>query len=166
MTFVNIIAVIIAPIAAVKIGQSLQDNAQHRKDKMGIFKTLMTTRFSWTIESVQAMNVIEIVFADDDKVCSAWKAYYEQCCVQNPTDMQLQQVKTEKEKFLEAMANSLGCKDKVTWETIQNPYVPNWMLNAMQQQQTIQNGQEELAKAAATFSQIMLANAATQNSHQ
>jgi hypothetical protein len=64
------------------------------------------------------------------------------------------------------MANSLGYKDKVTWETIQNPYVPNWMLNAMQQQQTIQNGQEELAKAAATFSQIMLANAATQNSHQ
>jgi hypothetical protein len=64
------------------------------------------------------------------------------------------------------MANSLGYKDQVTWETIQNPYVPDWMLNAMQQQQTIQNGQEEFAKVAATFSQIMLANAASKHSQQ
>jgi hypothetical protein len=166
MAFVNIAAVIAAPIAAVKIGQSLQDKAQRRKDKMDIFKTLMTTRYSWTIESVQAMNVIEIVFADDDKVCNAWKMYHEKCYVQNPTDAQLQQIKTAKEKLLEAMAKSLGYKDKVTWETIQNPYLPDGMLNAMQQQQTIQNGYEEMAKAAAAFSQLMHAIAASQNSQQ
>jgi hypothetical protein len=166
ITFVNIAAVIIAPIAAVKIGQSLQDKAQRRKDKMDIFKTLMTTRYSWTVESVQAMNVIEIVFADDNKVCSTWKAYHEKCCVQSPTDVQLQQIKTAKEKLLESMANSLGYKDQVTWETIQNPYVPDWMLNAMQQQQTIQNGQEELAKAMAMLLQLMMTNAASQNSQQ
>jgi hypothetical protein len=166
IAIINIAALILIPIVAVLIGQYLQTRAEKRKDKMEVFKTLMTTRYSWTVESVRAMNIIEIVFADDDTVCNAWKKYYEKCCVQNPTDAQLQQIKTAKEKLLESMANSLGYKDKVTWETIQNPYVPDWMLNAMQQQQTIQNGQEEFAKVAATFSQIMLANSTSQNSQQ
>jgi hypothetical protein len=112
------------------------------------------------------MNVIEFVFADDDKVCSAWKIYHEKCYVQNPTDAQLQQIKTAKEKLLEAMANSLGYKDQVTWETIQNPYVPDGMLNSMQQQQTIQNGQAEFAKVAAALLQWVNANVASQNSQQ
>jgi hypothetical protein len=166
MSILNILAVISIPIVAVVVGQRLQDRAEARKDKMDIFKTLMTTRYGWTVESVRALNVIEIVFADDEKVCTAWKTYYERCCVQNPSDMQVQQIKTAQDKLLEAMANALGYKDKVTWETIQNPYVPNWMLDAMQRQQTIQNGQEEFAKVAATFRQIVLANAASQNSQQ
>ena len=36
---------------------------------MQIFKILMTSRiFGWTNESVQAMNLIDIVFADDKDV--------------------------------------------------------------------------------------------------
>ncbi len=36
MMWINIIAVIAAPIAAVVIGQKLQDRAEKRKDKMAI----------------------------------------------------------------------------------------------------------------------------------
>ena len=32
------------------------------------------------------------------------------------------------------MAKSLGYKDKVTWETIQNPYVPDGMIRQWQEQ--------------------------------
>ena len=42
MMWVNIIAVIVAPIAAVVIGQKLQDRAEKRKDKMAVFKAVMT----------------------------------------------------------------------------------------------------------------------------
>ena len=65
----NLIAIVVIPIAAVIIGQYLQDRAEIRKDKMHIFKVLMTSRiYGWTQESVHCLNIIDIVFADDKKV--------------------------------------------------------------------------------------------------
>ena len=54
----NLIAIIVIPIAAVIIGQHLQNRAEKRKDKMEIFKTLMISRNGWTEESVRALNII------------------------------------------------------------------------------------------------------------
>lgn len=39
----NLIAIIVIPIAAVLIGQWLQSQSEKRKDKMQIFKILMTS---------------------------------------------------------------------------------------------------------------------------
>lgn len=62
MEIINLIALIVVPIAAVYIGQKLQDREQKRKDKIQIFKILMTSRiFGWTNDSVQAMNLIDVV---------------------------------------------------------------------------------------------------------
>lgn len=55
IAIVNIIAVIVAPIVAVKVGQYLQDRAQLRKDKMDIFRTLMANRTGWSA----AKNTVE-----------------------------------------------------------------------------------------------------------
>ena len=143
----NIIAIVLIPIVAVIVGQKLQDRAEKRRDKLTVFKVLMTNRFCWSPESVYAMNIIDIVFADDETVRQAWKAYYEKLCIQEPDEMQIKQIKTAQEKMLESMAASLGYKDKITWDTIQNPYIPKGMLTAAQQQQVIQNGQEQFAVA-------------------
>ena len=70
----NLIAIIVAPIAAVLIGQWLQDRSEKRKDKLAIFKTLMFSRNGWSPESVRALNIIDIVFSDDDTV-PALKSY-------------------------------------------------------------------------------------------
>lgn len=59
---INIVALIVVPIVAVLIGQYLQDRAQKRKDKMEIFKTLMIARNTLTVESVRALNSIDIIF--------------------------------------------------------------------------------------------------------
>lgn len=166
IAIVNIVAVIVAPIAAVLAGQLLQDRSQKRKDKLNIFKTLMVNRYGWSVESVQAMNVIEIVFSDDDNVLNAWKEFYDKSCVESPDEMQLKKMQTAKDKLLETIAQSLGYKQKVTWETIQNPYIPKGMIDAMQQQQTIQTGQVEWAKAAGMFAQMMNANSAFQQPKQ
>ena len=143
----NIIAIVLIPIVAVIVGQKLQDRAEKRRDKLTVFKVLMTNRFCWSPESVYAMNIIDIVFADDETVRQAWKAYYDKLCIQEPNEMQIKQIKTAQEKMLESMAASLGYKDKITWDTIQNPYIPKGMLTAAQQQQVIQNGQEQFAVA-------------------
>ena len=60
------------------------------------------------------------------------------------------------------MAISLGYKDKITCETIQNPYVPKGMMDAMDQQQTIQKGPTELAKIAGAFAQMINTNTVNQ----
>lgn len=74
----NLIAIVVIPIVAVLIGQYLQNRAEIRKDKMQIFKTLMTSRiYGWTQESVHCLNIIDIVFADDKTVRDAWKDLYD-----------------------------------------------------------------------------------------
>lgn len=131
----NLIAIIIIPIVAVLIGQWLQNRSEKRKDKMHIFKTLMTSRiYGWTQESVHCLNIIDIVFSDDESVRKAWKDLYDKYCVQNPDETQLKKIQNAQYKLLETIAVSLGYKDKVTWETIQNPYIPNGMLQQIKAQ--------------------------------
>ena len=138
----NVIAIIIAPIVSVKIAQSLQDKAKIRQDKMETFKTLMTSRiYGWTNQSVNALNSIDIIFSDDEKVRKQWKVYYDKLCVENPTSTDLNKIKVEQDKLLEEMAKSLGYKDKISWETIQNPYIPKGMVELMNSQQQYQNNQ-------------------------
>ena len=58
----NLIAIIVIPIVAVLIGQHLQNRAEIRKDKMHIFKVLMTSRiYGWTQESVHCLNIISLL---------------------------------------------------------------------------------------------------------
>ena len=141
----NLIAIIIIPIIAVIIGQWLQTRSEKRKDKMHIFKTLMTSRvYGWTQESVYCLNIIDIVFADDREVRNAWKDLYDKYCVQNPDESQLKKIETAQYKLLETMAVSLGYKDKVTWETIQNPYIPQGMLRQIETQNQSQQAYNKL----------------------
>ena len=105
MEWANLAAIIIIPVAAVLIGQWLQDRAKKREDKMNIFKTLMTARiYGWTVASVQALNIIDIVFADDKSVRDAWKDLYEKYSIQNPNEVQRKAIETARCKLLETMA--------------------------------------------------------------
>ena len=131
----NLIAIIVIPIVAVLIGQHLLNRAEIRKDKMHIFKVLMTSRiYGWTQESVHCLNIIDIVFSDDKKVRNAWKDLYDKYCVKDPDEVQLKKIQNAQYKLLETIAKSLGYKDKVTWETIQNPYIPDGMIRQHQEQ--------------------------------
>ena len=91
MVWINIVAVIIAPIIAVWVGQKLQDREEKRKDKMAIFKAVMTDRYGWSRETVLALNSIPIVYANDKAVRDAWKEYYKCLCIQEPNQMELKQ---------------------------------------------------------------------------
>lgn len=148
---INLIALIAIPIVAVLVGQYLQNRAQKRKDKMEIFKTLMTTRNGWTIESVRALNTIDIIFVNDKNVRNAWKDLYDKYRIENPDNIHLEKIRQAQYKLIEEIAISLGYKNKITWETIQNPYIPKGMIEAEQLQREFQNGQLAWAKAAELF---------------
>ena len=148
VNIINIIAVIIAPIVAVILGQKLQDRHEKRKDKMELFKALMMSRNVWTFESVRALNILDIVYSDDSNVRAAWKTYYDKLCVDNPTDSELKKIQDAQYELLETMAQSLGYKDTITWKTIQKPYVPKGMIEAEQNQRIYQEGQLAIAHFA------------------
>lgn len=141
----NLIAIIVIPIVAVVIGQYLQNRAEIRKDKMHIFKVLMTSRiYGWTQESVHCLNVIDIVFSDDEKVRNAWKDLYDKYCVKGPDEVQLKKIQNAQYKLLETIAKSLGYKDKVAWENIQNPYIPDGMIRQQQEQAASQQAYNDI----------------------
>ena len=137
--YLTLAALIIIPIVAVVIAQWLQNRSEKRKDKMQIFKTLMTSRiYGWTPDSVNALNIIDIVFSDDEKVRAAWKDLNDKYRVTNPDQQHLKKIENAQYKLLEAMANSLGYKEKITWETIQNPYMPVGMAQQIEAQKNMQ----------------------------
>lgn len=130
----NLIAIVVIPIAAVLIGQHLQNRAEIRKDKMQIFKTLMTSRiYGWTQESVHCLNIIDVVFSDDKKSVMLGKIYMTNIAFKIQTKHNSKNPNAQY-KLLETIAESLGYKDKITWETIQNPYVPDGMIKQWQEQ--------------------------------
>ena len=154
MTILNLIAVLLIPVIAVIVGQYLQERTQKRKDKMQIFQCLMTRRATgWAgIEAVNALNSIDIIFADSSSVRGQWKILLEK----SRPDITAQDYYLEQCKLLELMANDLGYKDKITWENIQKPYYPQGLDQQIAMNTQIMNGQVEWAKAVGLFSQQMV----------
>lgn len=139
-SIINVLAIIIIPIVAVVVGQKLQTRAKKREDKIQIFKILMTSRiYDWTTDEVHALNILDIVFSDDKEVRDSWKDLYDKLCVSNPREVELKKIQTAKYKLLETIAKSLGYENQITWETIQNPYIPKGLLNQLQAQATNQS---------------------------
>lgn len=153
-SIINVLAIIIIPIAAVVVGQKLQTRAKKREDKIQIFKILMASRiYNWTIEEVQALNILNIVFADNKEVCDSWKDLHDKLCTSNFSGAEAKKIQTAKHKLLETIAKSLGYENQITWETIQNPYIPDGLLNQLQAQAINQNNLTSiLEKMASTFS--------------
>ena len=135
----NLIALVVVPIVAVLVGRWLQDRSEKRKDKLQVFKVLMTSRiYGWTPDSVNVLNIIDVVFSDDKKVRAAWKDLNEKYHVTNPDQQQLKKIELAQYKLLEAIAEALGYKNKITWETIQNPYMPIGMAKQIEDQKSFQ----------------------------
>lgn len=99
----------------------------------------MTSRaVGWTNESVNALNVLDVVFANDKSVRAAWKDLSDKYNILDPDEQEKKKIKHAEYKLLEAIACSLGYKDKITWETIQNPYLPKSMFDQIVSQQQMQ----------------------------
>ena len=144
MAIINVAAIITVPIAAVFVGQKLQDRNQKRKDKMAIFQCLMTHRATgWAHQdTVNALNTIDIIFVDDESVRKCWADLFSKYKPNYST----QEITTAQCKLLEAMAEALGYEKKITWETIQNPYLPDGLVQRMEKTAKFEQGQLAMAE--------------------
>lgn len=146
MTIINIIAIILSPIIALFISHKVQINHEKRKEKIEILKILMARRIpSNSIEYVNALNIIDIIFVDSPKVKAAYKSLYEAYQQQNYDVSKSQMMLT---KLIEAIVADVGYKEKITWDAIQQPYYPVWLDNQLQTDSTIQKYNLAIASSA------------------
>lgn len=150
--FASALISITSASVAVIIGHFLQVATEKRNDKMRIFQCLMTHRATGWVhpEAVNALNSIDIVFASSEAVRKQWHILYEKYGREiSPPEVHLAQC-----KLLELMAHNLGYKGKITWETIQSPYLPIGLTQQIENNTQIIQGQLEWAKAVGLFTEI------------
>ena len=164
--WINIIAIIVIPIVAVIIGQKLQDRAKKREDKMNILKTLMTARiYGWTADSVHSLNIIDIVFAKEESVRSAWEKLYDFYCTHSGKEFSEADVNTAIElnnKLIEEIAKSIGYKEEIVKDSINKPYKPDGMVKAMQSQATAQENYNIMLEKLMIIADQQMQNAKVQ----
>ncbi|RYU62667.1 hypothetical protein ERW51_18740 [Aliivibrio finisterrensis] len=140
----EIIAVLVSPIIAILISLWLTERLQKRRDRLDIFKTLMTTRENnLTLDFVKSVNAIDVVFHNRSSVREAWRELYNSY---NTSDPDLKRISDNHTKLLEAMAKDLGYKDQITWEHITSSYTPNWLLSERRNEADFKLMQMELMR--------------------
>lgn len=141
----EILAILFSPLIAVLVTVWLNNREHKRKDRLEIFKTLMTCRENNSnIDFVNAVNSIDVVFHDVTPVRDAWKTLNNAYHSNTPDFKKIQDSHT---KLLEVMAHELGYKKQITWETITSSYSPNWLNQSREQEQEFKNMQMELIKS-------------------
>src|SRR5687767_2733026 len=80
MDWINIVAILVAPLVAVQVSLWLERRKERRSRQLETFRTLMATRASGLApDHVKALNMIDVEFYGSDAssraVLQAWKAY-------------------------------------------------------------------------------------------
>lgn len=148
LDIINIIAIIVIPIFAVLIGQWLQNGSEKRKDKVRVFSHLMSYRAIGYVDqqSVNILNLIPIVFNDDKNVIEKYNIYLKSLNIKTKDFPQKQkEIENNKTKMLEEMAKNLGYKN-INWEIIQNPYLPQGLINEINSMNLFKQGQLEVVE--------------------
>jgi len=122
----------LSPVIAVAVTLWWQRRKEKRDSKERLFLTLMAHRraFPPTIEWVNALNVIDVVFADHPQVVQLWHEYY--AALANPPPNQNYQTREHTYLLmLSAMARSLGYK-RLEQTDIDKYYSPQAHVDQMQ----------------------------------
>ena len=104
-----LLAAVLSPVLAAWLTLFWQNRKQQRDAKERLFLTLMAHRraFPPTIEWVNALNVIDVVFSEQHQVVELWHRYYEYLH-QNSQNDNYQQREHTYLLMLSAMARELG----------------------------------------------------------
>lgn len=145
MSIINIFAILLSPLIATGVTLYFTHKNDKRKEKLVIFEKLMTTRLNRsTIEYVHALNLIDVVFYDNnnvrDELKKLLKAYHSEKSDNN-------EINIRNLKLVEAIAKDLGY-DKISWEDISKPYAPIWYYDELENQEKYKCGQLAIADLA------------------
>jgi hypothetical protein len=130
-----------APQIAARLAEGLRRTGQREDLKRWVFMTLMQQRATpYTLEAVQAFNVIDAVFVDARDVRDKWAVYFKSMDArqQVPPHMAHQQL-TE---LLAAMAADLGLTG-IRYDDLTRSYSPGYIMRRINIETMHQTLQEE-----------------------
>ena len=142
-----ILAIILAPIIAIQVQKYFERRKEEKDRKMNVFRTLMTTRANPLHQKhVEALNMIDIEFYDDEKVIKAWKSLLDNFghyptdskdpSFQSKLDTAVDKSKTLLTKLLFIMAESLNYSfDEVHLK--RGVYIPRGHIDLIRDQELI-----------------------------
>ena len=134
LTIVQIVAVSIVPLIVWWLGIRWQKSKAKDDAKRVLFFALMANRKAMpNKEWVDALNTIDIVFQDNQKVRKAWREYYDSL---DEKSQYYNDTKSFKLDLLSEMANALGYKDLKQTE-IDRFYSPKYFSNVQNSQNVL-----------------------------
>ena len=146
--WISIFAIIASPLIAVGVTLLVEKRRQKRRDKLGLFKTMMTQRgFSASYAWVDAINSLSVVFADDQSVICALNDFMR---IVNTQPFNNEEYENKKIKLLEKIAVSLGYKNNIDWEQLRKAYYPQWMINEVNFNTQVKSAQLIFANSVLT----------------
>lgn len=122
-TLLVIITALCSGLVATLVTIWWQAKHQKKIDKNNIFTILMSKRYEISAEeSVEALNMIDVVFYKSDKVRKAWKEFN---AVTNApeSDTKNQNIIDKHLRLLEVIAEDIGYKE-IRWDDIKQYYYP------------------------------------------
>lgn len=135
INIINVIAIIFSPIFAYLISYYLHNRHEKRQEKVRILGTLMVGRMASHLEEyAEALNMIDVVFVDSEKVKQAYQELYEAYGESN-----CEKSKNYFKKLIEAIVEDVGYKGKITWEAIDRVYYPDGLSEKDKREKYIQN---------------------------
>jgi hypothetical protein len=129
----QILAVALIPIIVWVLGIKYQDRQAKKNAQLKLFLTLMSDRKSNPItkEWVDSLNVIDVVFQNNQKVRQAWREYLDSLNEKSP---HFESSNSFQLDLLSAMAKSLGYKNLKQTE-IDRFYSPKYFGSQMSRQE-------------------------------
>ena len=131
----NVLLIIITALCSGLIATIItifwQKAFQIKQEKRRIFSVLMSKRYDFAAEeSVEALNMIEVVFYSSSKVRDAWKEFNDAAnSPESPTREQT--IRDKHLRLLEVIAEDIGYKN-LKWDNIKQYYYPIGLSNKLQ----------------------------------
>ena len=122
MNIINIIAIVVSPLIAVLVSIWVQNWLETRRARRNIFANLMSTRHhvAHSDEIVRALNMIDVVFHNQEKVRKLWREYFEM--LHSKETIPLWDKK--KGELITEMAKVVGFGKQITLQDIERVYAP------------------------------------------
>lgn len=129
-----------------------QKRSQLKRNKTEIFAILMSKRYEISAEeSVDALNMIDVVFYKSPDVRTAWKTFIDATnAPESPTKEQI--IRDKHLRLLEVIAEDIGYK-KIHWDDIKQYYYPVGLSNKKQDEAVLRKVQIDAALAQIKGSQ-------------
>lgn len=144
----TILAILCAPIVALRVSVYLDEGKEAGKRKLDIFRDLMATRGTGlSPKHVEALNKIDIEFYDVDNVKDAWKEYKDHLDQAQKIDANNKEGwetwGSDREKLLTELLNKMANHLNYKFDNVQikrGHYYPQAFINIETEQQIIRKG--------------------------